>query len=49
MKKLLIILMFATIFTSASCKNKLPTTKITIERADKTTIDVIAEMITIKY
>ena len=39
MKKLLIILMFATIFTSASCKNKLPTTKITIERADKTTID----------
>ena len=44
MKKLLIILMFATIFTSASCKNKLPTTKITIERADKTTIDVIAEI-----
>ena len=36
--------MFATIFTSASCKNKLPTTKITIERADKTTIDVIAEI-----
>ena len=44
MKKLLIILMFATIFTSASCKNKLTTTKITIERADKTTIDVIAEI-----
>jgi uncharacterized membrane protein (UPF0127 family) len=44
MKKLLIILMFATIFTSASCKKKLPTTKITIERADKTTIDVIAEI-----
>lgn len=44
MKKLLIILMFATIFTSASCKNKLSTTKITIERADKTTIDVIAEI-----
>jgi uncharacterized membrane protein (UPF0127 family) len=44
MKKLLIILMFATIFTSASCKNKLPTTKIIIERADKTTIDVIAEI-----
>lgn len=44
MKKLLIILMFATIFTSASCKNKLSTTKITIKRADKTTIDVIAEI-----